>query len=93
MKTLSELIESSGSNLTPHIATLVPCLLKASGELETPRLSYLSTQLGGHSEAQEMLDSVRAEQAKQHQSTETLTKVKMINCIQLAFNCIHPFIH
>lgn len=82
MKTLGELIESCGPNLTPHIATLVPCLLKASGELEMPKLSYMSTQLAGHSEAQEMLDSVRAEAAKQHQSTETLTKVRSSTCIQ-----------
>lgn len=74
MKTLSELIDSSGSLLTPHLPVLVPCLLKATGELELPKLSYMSNQLGGNSEAQEMIDSARAEVAKQHHSTETLTK-------------------
>lgn len=74
MKTLSEFIDSSGSLLTPHLQVLVPCLLKATGELELPKLSYMSNQLGGNSEAQEMIDSARAEVAKQHHSTETLSK-------------------
>lgn len=74
MKTLSELIESSGSLLTPHLPVLVPCLLKATGELELPKLSYMSNQLGANADAQEIIDSARAEVAKQHHSTETLTK-------------------
>lgn len=74
MKTLSEIIEASGSLLTPHLPSLVPCLLKATGELEVPKLSYMSTRLGGHAEAQEVVDSIRAEAAKQHHSTETLAK-------------------
>lgn len=74
MKTLSELIDTSGSLLTPHLPVLVPCLLKATGELELPKLSYMSNQLGANSEAQDHIDSARAEFAKQHHSTETLTK-------------------
>lgn len=74
MRTLSELIDSSGALLTPHLPRLVPCLLKATGELEIPKLSYLSTRLGAHTEAQEAVDSIRAEAAKQHHSMETLTK-------------------
>lgn len=74
MKTLSELIDSSGSLITGHLSVLVPCLLKATGELEVPKLSYLSNQLGANADAQEMVDSARAEVAKQHHSTETLTK-------------------
>lgn len=74
MKTLSEIIDASGSLLTPHVPTLVPCLLKATGELEVPKLSYMSTRLGAHAEAQEVVDSIRAEAAKQHHSTETLAK-------------------
>lgn len=76
MKTLSELIESSGSLLKQHLPTLVPCLLKATGELEIPKLSYLSTRLGAQIEAQEAVDALRAEAAKQHHSMETLAKVK-----------------
>lgn len=74
MKTLSELIDTSGSLLTAHLPVLVPCLLKATGELELPKLSYMSNQLGANSEAQDMIDTARAEVAKQHHSTETLTK-------------------
>lgn len=74
MKTLSEIIDSSGSILTPHLPVLVPCLLKATGELEVPKLSYMSAQLGGNADVQEMFDSVRAEVVKQHHSTETLAK-------------------
>lgn len=74
MKTLSEIIDSSGSILAPHLPVLVPCLLKATGELEVPKLSYMSAQLGGNADVQEMFDSVRAEVAKQHHSTETLAK-------------------
>lgn len=74
MKTISQLIDSSGAHLAPHLPLLIPCLLKATGELEIPKLSYLSNQLGGNSEQQEEIDSLRAEIAKQHQATETLTK-------------------
>lgn len=75
MKTLSELIESSGHILKDHLHTLVPCLLKATGELEGAKMSYLSTRLGANAEAQEAVDSIRAEAAKQHHSMETLVKV------------------
>lgn len=75
MKTLSELIDTSGSLLTQHLSLLVPCLLKATGELELPKLSYLSNRLGGNTDAQEAIDTARAECAKQHHSTETLTKL------------------
>lgn len=74
MKTLSELIDGSGARLATHLPHLIPCLLKATGELEIPKLSYLSNQMGGNSDLQEEIDSVRAEMAKQHQATETLTK-------------------
>lgn len=75
MKTLSEIIDSAGTILSPHLPLLVPCLLKATGELEVPKLSYMSAQLGANADAQERFDSIRAEVAKQHHSTETLTKV------------------
>lgn len=84
MKTLSELIDSSGSLLTPHLPVLIPCLLKATGELEMPKLSYLSNQFGANSDAQEIVDSARAEGAKQHPSTETLTKcIRYIDYVTL----------
>lgn len=74
MKTLSELIDSSGELLKSHSKLLIPCLLKATGELELPKLSHLSNQLGANIDLQETIDSARAEFAKQHHSTETLTK-------------------
>lgn len=74
MKTLAELIDKSGNLLAAHLPVLVPCLLTATGELELPRLSYMSNQFGGNADAQEAIDTARAEVAKQHHSTETLTK-------------------
>lgn len=74
MKTLSELIEKAGNLLATHLPILVPCLLKATGELELSKLSYLSNRFGENSDVQEAIDTQRAEIAKQHHSTETLTK-------------------
>lgn len=74
MKTLSELIDKSGNLLATHLPVLVPCLLKATGELEGTKLSQLSNQYGDNSDVQEAIDTARAERAKQHHSTETLTK-------------------
>lgn len=75
MKTLSELIDSSGEDMTQNLPLLIPCLLKAAGELETPKLSYMSNQLsGGNSQHQEEIDSLRAEFTKQHQATEIMSK-------------------
>ncbi|XP_055390335.1 proteasome-associated protein ECM29 homolog [Condylostylus longicornis] len=74
IKTISELIESSGSLIKPNLPSLIPCLLQATGELETQKLSYLSTRLGADSEAQEVVDSIRADAAKSHHTMETITK-------------------
>jgi proteasome component ECM29 len=43
IKTISELIESAGALIVPHLAELVPCLLRATGELDSTKLTYLST--------------------------------------------------
>ncbi|XP_055855013.1 proteasome-associated protein ECM29 homolog [Episyrphus balteatus] len=74
IQTISEMIESSGSLITPHLPSLIPCLLKATGELESSKLSYLSTRLGAEAEAQEAVDSIRAEAAKSHHTMETTAK-------------------
>ncbi|XP_037942539.1 proteasome-associated protein ECM29 homolog [Teleopsis dalmanni] len=74
IRTISELIDSSGSLIKPHLAALIPCLLKATGELDSTKLSYLSARLGNDNEAQEAVDSLRAEAAKSHHTTETITK-------------------
>uniref|UniRef100_A0A1I8MU05 Proteasome-associated protein ECM29 homolog n=1 Tax=Musca domestica TaxID=7370 RepID=A0A1I8MU05_MUSDO len=74
IKTISEMIDSSGALIAPHLPSLIPCLLKATGELESSKLSYLSTRLGADHDAQEKVDSIRAEAAKSHHTTETTAK-------------------
>uniref|UniRef100_A0A1I8PQ69 Proteasome-associated protein ECM29 homolog n=1 Tax=Stomoxys calcitrans TaxID=35570 RepID=A0A1I8PQ69_STOCA len=74
IRTISEMIDSSGALLAPHLPSLIPCLLKATGELESTKLSYLSTRLGADHDAQEKVDSLRAEAAKSHHTTEATAK-------------------
>ncbi|XP_058129433.1 proteasome-associated protein ECM29 homolog isoform X1 [Anopheles ziemanni] len=76
IRTLSELIDSAGALILPHLTSLVPCLLQATGELDSTKLATLSTMLSGQSSSgtQEAIDSLRAEAAKQHYTMETLTK-------------------
>ncbi|XP_058829138.1 proteasome-associated protein ECM29 homolog [Topomyia yanbarensis] len=74
IKTLSDLIDWAGSLILPHLTSLVPCLLRATGELDSAKLSYLSTMMAGQTGTQEVVDSMRAEAAKQHYTMETLTK-------------------
>ncbi|EDV56365.1 proteasome-associated protein ECM29 homolog [Drosophila erecta] len=74
IKTISDMIDSSGALIAPHLATLIPCLLRATGELENTKLSYVSTRLGADNEAQEAVDTLRAEAAKSHHTMETIGK-------------------
>ncbi|XP_036334369.1 proteasome-associated protein ECM29 homolog [Rhagoletis pomonella] len=74
IRTISEMIDSSGSLIEPHLPLLIPCLLKATGEVESSKLSYLSTRLGADNEAQEAVDTVRAEAAKSHHTMESISK-------------------
>nr|XP_014085277.2 proteasome-associated protein ECM29 homolog [Bactrocera oleae] len=74
IRTISEMIDSSGSLIAPHLPMLIPCLLKATGEVENSKLSYLSTRLGADNEAQEAVDTVRAEAAKSHHTMESISK-------------------
>lgn len=75
VRTISDMIDSSRELIKPHLASLVPCLLKATGEIESSKLSYLSTRLGADNDAQEAVDTMRAEAAKSQHTTETTTKV------------------
>lgn len=77
IKTVAEMIDSAGSLILPHLSDLIPCLLKATGELDSTKLSYLSTVLSGQSETQEIVDSFRAEASKSHYCMETLIKVNL----------------
>ncbi|XP_017039245.1 proteasome-associated protein ECM29 homolog [Drosophila ficusphila] len=74
IKTISDMIDSSGELIAPHLVTLIPCLLRATGELENTKLSYVSTRLGADNEAQEAVDTLRAEAAKSHHTMETIGK-------------------
>uniref|UniRef100_A0A182P7H4 TOG domain-containing protein n=1 Tax=Anopheles epiroticus TaxID=199890 RepID=A0A182P7H4_9DIPT len=76
IRTLSELIDSAGALILPHLTSLVPCLLQATGELDSTKLAYLSTMVSGQAGGgtQETIDSLRAEAVKQHYTMETLTK-------------------
>ncbi|EDW31715.1 GL11265 [Drosophila persimilis] len=74
IKTISDMIDSSGALIAPHLVTLIPCLLRATGELENTKLSYVSTRLGANNEAQEVVDTLRAEAAKSHHTMETISK-------------------
>ncbi|CAG9835676.1 unnamed protein product [Diabrotica balteata] len=74
LQTVSELVKSAGKQLKPFLPKLIPALLQATGELESSRLSYLSTRLGAQSEAQEAVDEARASIAKSHFTTETVSK-------------------
>lgn len=72
--TVSEMIDSSGQLIQPHLSELIPCLLKATGEVDTTRFARLSTAHSGHMEMQEAIDMSRAEVAKSHFTMETLIK-------------------
>lgn len=79
IKTVSALVESSRDLIKPQLPKLIPCLLKATGELDSVKLSYLSNMVSAQREAQEAVDSVRAEAAKSHHTMDALTKVRTLN--------------
>ncbi|CAH1974017.1 unnamed protein product [Acanthoscelides obtectus] len=74
LQTVAELVTSAGKQLKPFLPKLIPALLQATGEMESAKLSYYSTMLGGNSQLQEDLDSARASIAKSHFTTETVSK-------------------
>ncbi|KAK5644780.1 hypothetical protein RI129_006080 [Pyrocoelia pectoralis] len=79
LQTLSELVKAAADQLKPFLAQLIPALLQATGELESQKLSHFSTMLGGQSDAQEAVDSARANFAKSHFTMDTVSK-----CLQYA---------
>lgn len=74
LKTISEMIDSTGNLIQPHLPILIPCLLKATGELDSAKLSMISNMVSGQSSSQEIVDSMRAEEAKNHYTMNTLKK-------------------
>lgn len=75
LQTVSQLVGAAGPQLKPFLPELIPALLQATGELESSKLSHLSTMFGAHAQAQEAIDSARASAAKSHYTTETMTRV------------------
>ncbi|XP_045493111.1 proteasome adapter and scaffold protein ECM29 [Colias croceus] len=73
LQTVSKLVTAAGSSLTPFLSKLVPALVAAAGELESAKLSYLSTALAD-SGSREMLDDLRASATRQHYTTDTVVK-------------------
>lgn len=75
------MVGSAGPQLKPFLPQLIPALLLATGELESSKLSYLSTMMGAQAQAQEVIDNTRASMAKSHFTTETVSKVsRLIDC-------------
>ncbi|CAK9831680.1 Proteasome adapter and scaffold protein ECM29 [Anthophora retusa] len=77
LQTISQLVSRAGVLLKPSLVTLIPALLTTIGESENPNLSYLSNVCAATSETRDAIDNIRASAAKEHYSTETMTK-----CIQ-----------
>lgn len=73
------MVGSAGKQLKPFLPKLIPALLQATGELESTKLSYMSTMFGAQSQTQEVIDSARASFAKSHFTTETVSKVTIFS--------------
>lgn len=76
LQTVSKLVTAAGSSLAPFLARLVPALVAAAGDLESAKLSYLSTALTD-SGTREILDDMRASATRQHYTTDTVVKVSL----------------
>ncbi|XP_011343237.1 proteasome adapter and scaffold protein ECM29 isoform X2 [Ooceraea biroi] len=77
LQTVSQLVSTAGVLLKPSLVNLIPSLLETIGESENPKLSYLSNVCGATTETQEAIDNIRANVAKGHYASDTITK-----CIQ-----------
>lgn len=77
LQTVSQLVSTAGILLKPSLVNLIPSLLETIGESENPKLSYLSNVCGAATETQEAIDNLRANVAKGHYASDTITK-----CIQ-----------
>lgn len=75
LQTVSQLVSTAGILLKPSLVNLIPSLLETIGESENPKLSYLSNVCGAATETQEAIDNLRANVAKGHYASDTITKV------------------
>ncbi|XP_052738355.1 proteasome-associated protein ECM29 homolog [Bicyclus anynana] len=73
LQTVSKLVTAAGNSLVPFLPRLVPALVGAAGELESAKLSYLSTALADTG-TRELLDDMRANAARHHYTTDTVVK-------------------
>lgn len=73
LQTVSKLVTAAGDTLKPFLPRLIPALAGAAGELESARLSYLSTALADTA-TRDVLDDMRANAAKHHYTTDTVVK-------------------
>ncbi|XP_072940517.1 proteasome adapter and scaffold protein ECM29 [Epargyreus clarus] len=73
LQTVSKLVTAAGASLAPFLPKLVPALVGAAGDLESAKLSYLSTALAD-SGSREVLDDMRASAARHHYTTDTVVK-------------------
>lgn len=71
-------MSTAGALLKPSLVNLIQSLLETIGELENPKLSYLSNICGANAETQEAIDNIRANVAKGHYASDTITKVLSI---------------
>lgn len=74
---MSKLVSAAGESLKPFLPKLIPALVGAAGDLESAKLSYLSTALTDTG-TRELLDDMRANAAKHHYTTDTVVKVRLI---------------
>lgn len=61
-------------------------MVGAAGDLESAKLSYLSTALATDSGTRELLDDMRANAAKHHYTTDTVVKVSLFCDLSKAFD-------
>lgn len=84
LQTVSQLVSAASVLLKPSLVNLIPSLLETIGESENPKLSYLSNVCGASAETQEAIDNVRANVAKGHYASDTITKVTLrLNALQV----------
>lgn len=80
LQAIAQLVDSCGQQVKVFLPIIIPALLKATGDIESNKLSYLSTRLGG-TETQEIVDDARASMAKSYFTTETVSKVCIVQVI------------
>jgi len=92
LQTVSQLVSTAGVLLRPSLVNLIPSLLETIGESENPKFSYLSNMCGATTETQEVIDNIRANVAKGHYASDTITKVSL-SCQYFFINIIESVVY